>query len=231
LAITALFFFQCSFIINAQNRSGNGNVVEEDRALSGFKSIEVEDGIDLYLHQGNAETVTVKADENLIDYIRTEVRNGILMIYSDKGIRRAKAFDVYVNVIELEKIMASSGSDVYCEDELKTDELAIRLSSGSDLKMELKANFLTCKLSGGSDVDLKGEVKHLVVDARGGSDVKARRLLVEKCQVEARGGSDVYVNVEEELDALASGASDIHNEGNPQKVHQKARGASDIYGH
>ncbi len=233
--VTSFFLFFCIAIglpfnaTFAQSVRGNGDVVEEDRGLSDFHEIHAENGIDVHIRQGNEESVVVKADDNLKKYIRTDVENGKLMLYCDRvSIRHSKAFDVYVTVQDLTKIKARQGSDIYGLSEIRMDKLKLDLSSGSDLKMEIYADILQCELSGGSDVKISGKVKEFYADARGGSDIMAKKLETIKCEVYARGGSDAYVRVEEELNAQAFGASDIHYYGDPQLVHTKAKGGSDI---
>ena len=48
-----------------QGISGNGNVLEETRDISGFTGVKVSSGIDVYLSQGSSFEVKVEADENL----------------------------------------------------------------------------------------------------------------------------------------------------------------------
>lgn len=227
----ALFVCLCLSIstIYAQT-TGNGNVKEENRSLSGFSAIEVSSGVDVFLSQGSAEKVVVKADENLLDHIETMVEGNVLKITTKGSIRRAKALDVYVTVTALDRIQANSGSDVKTESALKVNNLVIRMSSGSDLDMEVTANEMTCNLSGGSDANLSGKVGVLVAEANGGSDIEAKNLEVNKCTIKARGGSDARVHVTGELDIEAQGASDIYYSGNPKVLSSKASGGSDIHG-
>jgi hypothetical protein len=70
--------------------SGNGDVVTKERKTDSFTGLKVSSGIDVYLKQGSEVTVTVEADENLHEYILTEVRNGVLNVYSEVNIRDAE---------------------------------------------------------------------------------------------------------------------------------------------
>jgi len=215
----------------AQRVKGSGKVIEQNRNLSNFYKIDVEDGIDVHILQGERESVTVKADDNLADYIQTKVEDGTLFISSQaRNIWRNKSFDVYVTIKNLEAISATDGSDVYGLAPFQLDDFVIKCSSGSDLEMEINANTLHCHLRGGSDVKLKGKVQTLIAKTTGGSDLLAKKLDTNKCEIEARGGSDAWVRAHEELNAQAFGASDIHYYGSPKQVYSKAKGASDIYG-
>lgn len=210
--------------------TGNGNLKEENRSLSGFSAIEVSNGVDVFLSQGSTERVVVKADENLLDHVVTEVEGNVLKITTKGSIRKAKALDVYVTVSTLDRIKASSGSDVKTESALKVNALVVRMMAGSDLDMEINANELTCNLSSGSDADLSGKVGTLVIEANGGSDIEAKNLEANKCTIKASGGSDAHVHVTGDLEMEAYGASDISYSGNPNIVSSKASGGSDIHG-
>lgn len=77
---------------NAQfwGEKGNGNVKKQDREIASFSSISSSSGINVYLMQGDKESVTVEADENLLDLIVTRVKGDELIIKTEDPIRRAK---------------------------------------------------------------------------------------------------------------------------------------------
>jgi len=226
--LTLLIACTGSFL-TAQSLTGSGAVIEQERAVSDFSSIEVSRGVDLFIRQGNSRKVVVKTDDNLIDQVSTEVDGQTLRIRTQGSMRRVTALDVYVTVTALERIEASSGSDVKGESKLEVERLSLDMSSGSDLELDIEARELSCRLSGGSDAELSGEVSSLEVTATGGSDIQARDLLVSgKCVLKVSGASDALIRVEGELEVEASGASDVTVKGNPTVVRQRASGGSDI---
>ena len=227
--LLSLFLFHfLTLPLQAQRVSGSGTVAEEQRSLPAFHTIEVSKGIDLFIRQGNTQKVMVKADDNLLNRVKTEVNGGTLTIHPEGSIRQAKALDVYITVQSIERIEANSGSDVRGESILKSETLALKMGSGSDVDLDLRVGQLTCNLSSGSDVSLSGEADLFVAEASGGSDINARKLLVRKCTLHVSGGSDAHIHVEGELEVEASSASDVYIKGNPQILSQRASGGSDI---
>ncbi|TFH26681.1 MAG: DUF2807 domain-containing protein, partial [Bacteroidia bacterium] len=92
--------------------SGNGDVVEETRDISGFTGVEVSTGIDVYLTQGDGFEVMVEADENLQDVILTELKGDRLVVRTDHvNIRSAKSKKVHVTLPELSELKISSAGD------------------------------------------------------------------------------------------------------------------------
>ena len=213
-----LLVFVSMLGINAASFAGE-NDKTEIRNTKSFNSIQVSTGIDLYLKMGSSEEVKIISDEDIIDKVITEVKDGTLKIYVKKsnifnwGLNKTRK--AYVTVKELEKISASSGSDVRTENTLKGDNLEIRLSSGSDVEMDVIYKNLSIDASSGSDAKLQGKVKTLEAEASSGSDINAQNLESQVCKVRASSGSDISVNVSEEIRANASSGADIKYYGNP----------------
>ncbi len=201
--------------------AGNSDKTE-NRNVKNFNEIKVSTGIDLYITMGNEEKVTVVADDEIIDDLITEVKDGTLHIYMKRNNRWFNwgSFNeprkAYVTVKELQKIDASSGSDVRSENTLTGEELKIEASSGSDVEVEVVYKNLSLNTSSGSDAKITGKAKYFDADASSGSDIDARGLESEKCRVSASSGSDAVVNVSEELVARASSGGDVVYYGNPK---------------
>ena len=110
IAITAI---SCSAV--GQSRKtvyGNKKVVTTEREASSFNKLRVSAGIDVYLKQGNNEAISVEADENLHDYIITEVRDETLNVYTEANIRDAERKRVYVTMKEITSVSTSSAGNI-----------------------------------------------------------------------------------------------------------------------
>ncbi len=227
----------CTMGIQAWSQKTIKDANVQKRNLKGFHGIRVSHGIDLYITQSAEEAVAVSAEKDEYrDKIITEVEDGVLKIYYEKensgwswsGSWGNKKLKAYVSVKTLDKLSASGGSDVFCEDQIKAANLTIQLSGGSDLKGDFACTMLSVTASGGSDADIKGKTTTLKISASGGSDVNAYDLSSETCEVHSSGGSDVNINVSKSIDAHASGGSDIHYKGSPATTRISKNGSSDI---
>jgi len=199
---------------SGQRVTGSGHIVTSERSVEPFKSIQVSHGWDLILHQGNGHHMVIEADENVMDLLRTEVRNGVLRIYFDDGVQIRKSGKklIHLTFEELKSIEASGGSDVRSEDVLRTGDLKLSLSGGSDLEMnDLYAEELSMQLSGGSDTKIDfGACQELTVQASGGSDMNLSDLDMEYCDLQLSGGSDARLQGKVvHAKIIASGGSDI----------------------
>jgi hypothetical protein len=209
-SLALLFMVISSYVAKAQETK---NVV-----VKNFNSIGVSSGIDLYLTQGNSESLNIKSDAETLKDIVVEQNGGNLTIKFKDGIKWSSMFKnrvikAYVSYKTLNAIAASGGSDVYTQNQLKTDKLAIRSSGGSDLKLNLVCTDLSIASSGGSDLSLKGKASNMTIQSSGGSDIDAYELISEYAKVQASGGSDVDIYVTKGLEASASGGGDVNYKG------------------
>ncbi len=209
--VMALLLFSCNFDINfGPGVKGNGNVMTETRNLdASFHSIKAAEGLDVYLTQGNSESVKVQADENLHDIILTEVKDGVLHIHTDENIARSSAQKVMVEFDDIRKITSTSGSDVFSTNTIKTDRLELKSTSGSDMELEIDAESVVCKATSGSDLRLSGTTNRLSAESTSGSDIKAAKLKSKITDAKATSGSDITLYSSEELTAKASSGGDI----------------------
>jgi hypothetical protein len=226
----------CFVIIAQAQKVINDPNVEVRNVGGSFTGVSVSDGIDLYLSPGD-ETVAISASRpEHRERIKTEIKNGVLRIWyeSKSGIninfnddRKLRA---YVSYKKLNSLKASGGSDVLIDGSIRSSELRMDFSGGSDFKGKVEVENLKVAQSGGSDVNISGRANTLSVDASSGSDFNGYNLVTEICDLEASGGSDIEITANKELSAQASGASDIHYRGKPNVKSAKASGASEVKG-
>jgi hypothetical protein len=189
---------------------GNQKVVKEERTVKDFTKVAVSNGIDLYLTQGSENKLVLEVDENLLEHIKTEVKNGTLRIYSDKNIRKPKSLKAHLTFKALEKINGSSGADIYAENGIESDEMEIDMSSGSDMKIKLKANKASFDMSSGSDAIVKFDGKELDIDASSGSDLDIKANGLDEISLDLSSGSDVKLDgTSKKMKLNASSGSDM----------------------
>jgi Putative auto-transporter adhesin, head GIN domain len=208
---------------------GNRKVVTRERKTDSFTGVKVSSGIDVYLKQGNNESVSVEADENLQEYILTEVRGGVLNVYSEYNIRDAERKRVYVTIKEVNSVRTSSAGDVYGESLINSDKLELSASSAGDIKLEVKANKIDVDISSSGDITLSGETDFLRADLSSAGDLKAYDLKAREADISVSSAGDADVNVSEKITARASSAGDVNYKGDPKYVDAHSSSAGGIH--
>src|SRR5687767_3804981 len=218
--------------LQAQVKINDANA--QVRNVGSFHSIKVSHAIDLVLSQSDVEAIAVSASkEEYRDRIKTTVDNGVLKIwydeeekwYRNRGNKKLKA---YVSFKTLNKLNASGASDVTVTGSITANKLVMEFSGASDFRGAIQVESLEVQLSGASDAVVSGSAANTKVDASGASHLKAFDLKVEVCNAEASGASDIWITINKELNANASGASSIQYRGTGVVRNLKTGGASSI---
>jgi hypothetical protein len=204
----------------------------ELRPVKGYHGVEVSNAIDLYLSQGDQETVAVSAkDIKWRNRIVTEVVDGILRIHLEGkgwsvGNNKLKA---YVSFTTLDQVKASGASDVYVDGVITGSQLSLDLSGASDFKGAVKVGSLMLDQSGASDARITGVVSGMTtIRSSGASDVKGYDLVTDDCDVHASGASDVRITINKELSADLSGASSVYYHGEGVIKESHTSGSSNV---
>lgn len=158
----------------------------------GFNGIDLSGDFDVALVQGNNQSVTLTAQENLFDYFTVKVENNTLKIYTRNNIMSTREMKALITLKNIDNLQVSGGGDVIAETPVSVDALAINISGGGDLRSVINSDELSCHINGGGDAELEGKTKDYHIDMSGGGDLKSN---VNAASIECRiaGGGDLYL--------------------------------------
>jgi hypothetical protein len=223
-AILSVVLSSCWFL--GPSVRGNGNVTEEVRQVGEFKQIDVSRGMNVYILQGSPQKIVVIADNNLHEVIETRVDGSILKIFTNENVRWAKEKKVMVTVEKLSAVKASSGSNVWSQNQIMSEDLELRASSGANLTMEVNAKRLNGDCSSGANIKLSGLAQEAELEASSGANLIGDALKVDACRMKTSSGANVSATVNERLNARASSGGNIVYYGEPKStdVHTSSGG-------
>ena len=227
LIVLLLFLSSCYFDFR-ETVYGNGKVVTEDRPADSFNRLKVSSGVDVFITQGEEESLKVIADENLLEYIKTEIIDNTLKIYTEANIRQAKSKEVHLVYKQLREIDISSAGDVEGTNRMKVDDLDLDLSSAGDLVLDVEATRINCNISSAGDARLSGTVDELNADLSSAGDLYAWDLVVRKARVNASSAGNARIYATEEVDLSSSSAGDIYYKGDPKIINVSRSSAGNI---
>lgn len=203
-------------------------VKDEVRYCEPFQGIEVSGNIALEFTQDSVKKVVISAPEDLLSYVKTEVRNNKLNIYTDKIFSNHKV-RVFVSNDSIFKLQANGASQIEGKSKITTSNLLLDLSGASQARLDVNVSGrLSAEISGASYADIEGNTESLKVDANGASKMEADQLRAKNVEVEASGASHARVYATESVDAEASGAGQIDCEGNPTTVRRSENIGSNV---
>ena len=218
--LVALSLTSCNGNFNlGSSVKGSRNVITEKRNASDFNKITVANGLDCEVVQADNFEVTVEADDNLINGIKTKVENNTLIIYSE--------YNNYINVtakkitVRLPKVLSleiTSGASLKSINVLNGEDIKIKSSSGSSIEAEVESDKVTLESTSGSEQQISGKALKLYTASSSGSNIDADELLANEVYAQSSSGSSTSVNAIVLLDGKASSGSSINYSKSPKEI-------------
>lgn len=214
---------------------GNGNMTTIERSVGDYDAIAVAGWFDVDLVDGNEGELTLEGEENLLEYIKTEVKGGKLVIKVEKGVNlkpsswnKDKAILITVPVENVSSVTLSGSGDIVGKTTIRTESFETNISGSGDISLSVEAKTISASMSGSGDISLVGKANDFDVQVSGSGDIKAYDLESEFVNAQVSGSADIKVTANQGLKARVSGSGDIRYRGNPEKVDSKASGSGDI---
>lgn len=226
-AFLSLVLSSCWFM--GPSVRGNGKVTEEVRQVGEFDQIQVSRGMNVYVMQGSPAKVVVIADNNLHEVIETKVEGGVLKVYVNENVRWAKEKKVMVTVEKLSGVQASSGSNAWSQNQIMSENLELKASSGANLTMDVNAKYLKADCSSGANIKLSGLAKESDLETSSGANLKGEELKAENCKMRASSGGNVSSTVNGRLEAHASSGGNVVYYGEPTETDVNTSSGGNIH--
>ncbi|WP_460503490.1 head GIN domain-containing protein [Hymenobacter agri] len=203
------------------------------RNVAAFHAVEVGSGIELRLAPGSTQRVEASADDaDQLERLKTEVRNGVLVISYDRALTESMGFNkprhlrVNATATTLTALHANSGAKAEVTAPFTTQKLDVEASSGASLRATFVSTDLRAQVSSGGVATLAGSAQRLEVGASSGGVFKGEGLAAKVCEASASSGGNLLVTVQETLTATASSGGDIRYTGSPRVRKHTSSGGS-----
>ena len=212
----------CFFIIvflstSCSHAIGSGRRMTQPRAVVDFDTIEVSGTMDMTIQVGDAPSLLISGDNNIVPAVQSAVNGRTLKIRVPKGAFQKERVEVVVATPRLNGIRAAITEnvsiDVWGE---PLDELDIVLSGVGKLVLnEVMAHRIYASVSGTGKLEMTGMVDVFDFKMSGMGRGSFESLCVESAMVRVNGMGKVTVNVSKELNAIVKGFGRVEYIGNP----------------
>jgi hypothetical protein len=191
----------------------------ETRQLASFRGVRVGEAIDLYLKKGDKESAKVEVENVNLSDVVTEVSGNYLRIHMRQGnYHGRRTVKVYLTYVTLEKLSASSASNVFSEGTMKTPRLDVAVASAANVELQLESDDVTVDVASAGDITLEGKAKNLSIEASSAGSVDAYNFECEKVEATVSSAGSAKINVTKTLNAEASSGGSIRYRGNPSST-------------
>lgn len=210
LAITGLASSLAFAKCDEEKVKGNGKVVSKERSLASFTKINTGGSIDLIIDQNGKEAATVETDENLHDYIITEVKDGALNIHVKEHINLSSTkLVIHISCKELESVNSGGSGDIKTASKITGDEFKISHGGSGDFNLTLAVKRLKISTAGSGDYVLKGSADEFTLSAAGSGDIHASELACENAKISTAGSGDVHLKKGTAAKISSVGSGDV----------------------
>lgn len=212
--------------------TGSGVVETEERPARDFLVVSVEYPAEVIIRQGESESVTVAAEDNLLPQLSTEIVNGVLVIRNSernwgKRVNPTEPVKITVMVRDLRAVDFLSAGSVRVEN-LETEELNVTLSGAGEVTLAgLQVRRLECDLNGAGSIHADGVADEVEIRIDGFGSFYGDELFSMTADVQINGAGSANLQVKNYLEAEINGAGSIGYYGTPE-VNQHINGAGDV---
>lgn len=229
---------------------GSGNVKTESRTISGVTAVQLKTSGELSLSQGESESLTIEAEDNLLPLLTSDVSNGTLTlgIKPGSGLSATRPMKYTLTVKNLSSIVLDASGSITAADLTVPEKLSITNDgSGSITMAALSASSTTIHLSGSGGLNITnltsdslviqidgsgsaqigGTVSDQTATLNASGDYHADTLTSKTAVVKTTGSGSATVQVSDTLDAAVSGSGSITYSGSPTLT-QKDTGSGQI---
>jgi hypothetical protein len=208
---------------------GSGHIAKEERPVSDFNRVSLRGGAELNVTQGDRESLSIEADDNILPLIETEVTQGTLSIgpKERQELRPSRPCKINLAVKELEGITLS-GAVTLKASGLTAEKLDVTTSGWGKIAMDaLVADALTVCMSGSGDCTLSGLADAQTIQVSGSGEYHAGKLEGKSVKLTISGSGSAVVWAMETLDVNIMGSGRVEYYGQP-RVTQDVSGSGRV---
>lgn len=198
------------------NIVGSGNLVAQQKDFSGFSAIEVSSAFEVEISQSSFYSISVTADDNVIEYVQVSKTGNTLRVGLQMGSYQSTTLQVEIEMPEIDSLGLSGATLGLIKDFSSSEPFVAELSGASSLEMaDMNVGDFEVELSGASTLTAEGSGNDLVSIVSGASNLDLTNFPVTNSNLSVSGASQATINLDGTLDAIVSGASTIYYIGEP----------------
>jgi hypothetical protein len=208
---------------------GNGKMTKQNRSVGNYTAISSSGFWDVMVGYGESSSIIVEGDENLLQYIETEVEGNKLVIKT-KGkvnLRSKNKVTVYVSVTRLTGVSLSGSGDIMGEGKFRNDgPTDFHLSGSGNIRMGFdKIGTADVSVSGSGNVQLTGSAKAVNAKVSGSGNIDCSDLISDDATARISGSGNIRVNANKSVDANISGSGGVTYRGAATDVRKHVSGS------
>lgn len=196
---------------------GSGKVVNSTIEVSGISSVVFSAPGYLTISQGDAESLTIQGEDNIVPLIVAEVKDGVLTIsLQDGALIKTNSMIQYTLVVKDLTAVENVDTGYVVTNGLTVKDFSYKAYNSGKAKLDgLTATNLTIETIGGGEIVISGTADTLTLINSGTGVFDGADLAVTDAVVTLSGSADSTVNATGKLDVTLSGSGNLLYVGTP----------------
>ena len=229
--------------------SGSGVLVTESRSIGSVDALRIDVPARVTLTDGKPGVLEITTDDNLIDLVTTDVRNGRLSIDTeDECCIEPTELSITLSAASVAAIHIGGSADVVIDQRLTAADVALSIDGSGSVRTNVPvvADGVELDIDGSGRMDLQVDVADLTstidgsgthvlagmatthtIDVDGSGSVRAFELDTRATRVNIDGSGNCEVTATDELGVDIDGSGDVRYCGNPA-LQQRIDGSGSI---
>jgi hypothetical protein len=227
----------CSFDLLSTVR-GSGDIQSQSFDVRGFDQVELATIGEVYIEQGDSESLTIETDDNILPLLAVKVKNGKLTLSTKDrvNLRPSGTITYRLTVKTLTTIVADSSGDLAAGplagerlevlsnasgdvslESVQVDELVITSRGSGDVTVnETETGSVLAQLTSSGDVKIAGKTTSLRIQSEGSGDLFAGDLQASGVEAELQSSGNATIWAVDKLDMAVDGSGDVAYYGSPR---------------
>lgn len=249
--LMALLLVCCTALHAAEEVKGNGKIVTTKIEISDYDEIKLSGTADVqYTQMTGAPSLELTIDENLLPYLKIEVKNRQLTIGYKSGMNLYPTKNIVKTHSKwLKEVKVTGTGGFYAQNPIDGNELELKTSGSGLIEMKkavkvsdltlnasgsgnivadnIQTGLLECKSGGSGNIRIGGKATTGSFSITGSGDLDAFGCTINELNCKITGSGNANVHVTDNLKASVIGSGNIRYKGTPA-VTQRTIGSGSI---
>jgi hypothetical protein len=199
---------------------GKGSSVTQTIDLAAFTQIELQIDADINVTPDTAQSVSVTAQQNIIDRLDLHVTNGKLVIDQARCYSQNNRITVDIRVPNLQSVELDAPGSLVGTGTFAGQRMDITHKGAGNITLDLDYDLLVVAQESEGDITVSGQADLHQVTYNGSGLYEAFNLGSDTCELVSNGTGDAHVLANQLLDVKIWNAGNVHYKGFPTIVQE-----------
>lgn len=199
--------YQVSRYDGGEMTIGSGQVVSKAIAISGAQTLEIDAPISLTVRQGSTPSLTIEAEDNIVDFVTTTNEDGVLSIKTTGSYRSRIGMKGVITLPDMQTVAITSSGSAELEG-WRAPRLSMVIGGSGDIVLNGAVDTIKALIGGSGEIDFSSaDVSEADVMISGSGDVRTGSM--DRLAVDVNGSGTVRSGDLGSLRAAVNGSGDI----------------------